>query len=322
MRSWPPPGPPMTVSAPPNWPDPRRRHRRRPATRHPQGRRDRSRGRDLGGAGGRRSPADRVGDRVRHAPDGVARGLETGSLRISAYTREHLKQSFGRTWWSCTTTGPTGDQSPRHHINQPDFRRGRAAGGELAGVHRVVRAACATATTASDLPWPRRSPGVDLPRRRLPSVEEAEAIAAAPTPSSSGSNAKALPGPMSAPRMRHVRRRRNVTLARQQLSGELDRMMADSLPIEVQVLRIGNAFLAGLPGESFAAYGLKLKREPAARPSWPHWSTANSRDTSSPPMPSPPVATRPTTACWTPVLAMSSSKPPRKLVEQLQKTDH
>jgi hypothetical protein len=56
-----------------------------------------------------------------------------------------------------------------------------------------------------------------------------------------------------------------LNLARAQQSGDLDRLLTRFRPFEVQVLRIGDACIAVLPGEFFAEYGLDLKKRAAAK---------------------------------------------------------
>jgi len=51
-----------------------------------------------------------------------------------------------------------------------------------------------------------------------------------------------------------------LTLARLQESGHVEKALKAEAPVELQVLRIADVSLVGLPGEWFTEYGLELKR--------------------------------------------------------------
>ncbi len=50
-----------------------------------------------------------------------------------------------------------------------------------------------------------------------------------------------------------------VTLARAQAQGEIAALVDRYTPAEVQVFRVGDTCLVGLPGELFVEYGLAIK---------------------------------------------------------------
>jgi hypothetical protein len=56
-----------------------------------------------------------------------------------------------------------------------------------------------------------------------------------------------------------------LTLARAQAAGETARLQERYRKAEVQAFRIGDTFVAGLPGEQFVEYALQLKRAAPAR---------------------------------------------------------
>jgi neutral ceramidase len=56
-----------------------------------------------------------------------------------------------------------------------------------------------------------------------------------------------------------------LTLSRANESGDVDQLLDRLRPFEVQVLRLGQLCLVGLPGELFAEYALLLKRGASAR---------------------------------------------------------
>ena len=51
-----------------------------------------------------------------------------------------------------------------------------------------------------------------------------------------------------------------LTLARAQATGEVAQLQDQMRRVEVQVFRIGDLFLAALPGEHFVEYGLEIKQ--------------------------------------------------------------
>ena len=56
-----------------------------------------------------------------------------------------------------------------------------------------------------------------------------------------------------------------VTSVKAQQSGEIDALRRRYASTEVQVLRVGETFYVGLPGECFVEYGLEVKRHAPER---------------------------------------------------------
>ena len=56
-----------------------------------------------------------------------------------------------------------------------------------------------------------------------------------------------------------------VYLALAQERGEITALQARYTPVEVQVLRLGETYLVGLPGELFVEYSLEIKRRAGRR---------------------------------------------------------
>jgi len=101
---------------------------------------------------------------------------------------------------------------------------------------------------------------LDLPRRRLPTVAEAQAFLARrqeeyrELKDAGAERAKTRTAEVAVFGAEAV-----LQLARQQERGEVERVLAAVCPCEVQALRIGEACLAGFPGEMFVEYPLQLK---------------------------------------------------------------
>ncbi|MCX7428641.1 MAG: hypothetical protein NTW96_23825, partial [Planctomycetia bacterium] len=103
---------------------------------------------------------------------------------------------------------------------------------------------------------------VDLPRRTMPPVAQAEQQLAAYRAEYERLRAEGAEHPLVRTAECAIFGAEGaVTLARAQSEGEIDKLVESYRPVELQVLRIGEAYLAGLPGEVFAEYALRIKRE-------------------------------------------------------------
>ncbi len=190
--------------------------------------------------------------------------LHEDSTLISAdfphFAREFVRASLPGRPVVSYHTGPCGDQSPRHFVEAQTFEEARRLGRLLGeSVWDAVRRIPADAW-ASEPILAASVERLDLPRRRIPSPEDAEGILESVRRDyerlrrSGSSRAEvrtaecAVFGAESA-----------ATLARAQAQGAVSEVLDTILPAGVQVLRIGDTCLAGLPGEIFAAYGLDIR---------------------------------------------------------------
>jgi hypothetical protein len=157
--------------------------------------------------------------------------------------------------------GPSGNQSPRHFVKDQTFAEAERLGRKLG---TAVVEALQKIPPVAFTPYPvlrGMLTAVKLPRRALPSVEEAERLLI---------SAKSEIMRLKAEDADRARLRTaecavfgaegTVALAKLKKNGELDHVMGDYDPVEVQTLRIGDVCLVGLPGESFAEYGLTIKK--------------------------------------------------------------
>jgi neutral ceramidase len=109
-------------------------------------------------------------------------------------------------------------------------------------------------------PGTNESCHVELPARRLPSVAEAVAQLERCREELRRLQAAGAPhGPVRTAECAVFGAEETHELARCQETGELTRVVDAYRQAEVQVLRIGDCCLAGLPGELFVEYGLQLK---------------------------------------------------------------
>jgi len=107
---------------------------------------------------------------------------------------------------------------------------------------------------------------LDLPKRPLPSIAEAEQHAIAQRRRLD----RACAHDLSPIERRQAERavssaERILGLARSQQAGQIDRWLAAVLPFEIQALRLGSACVVGFPGDASAAQGLELKRRAHTR---------------------------------------------------------
>jgi hypothetical protein len=177
------------------------------------------------------------------------------------YARLHLKQRFGESLTVVYHTAPCGNQSPRRFVSGQTFEEAERLGRKLgkAAVGAIEGLGDDDFTRHCTLFGELRE--VDLPRRVLSSSTEAERgldkcraryerLKAEGAERATVRTAEcAVFGAES-----------TVVLARANERGEIDRTLDAYRPIEVQMLRVGNACLAGLPGELFTEYALEIKR--------------------------------------------------------------
>jgi hypothetical protein len=154
-------------------------------------------------------------------------------------------------------TGPCGNQSPRHVTRGNTFAEADRLGGLLA---EAIAASMAAAADGEDIHLACKTAAVELPRREMPSLAEAE------------NNLRCarqrfeLLHRDGAPRA-EVRTaecdwfgaQESVTLARAAAAGRLDATIAAVLPAEVLAMRIGPWWLVGWPGETYVEFALAVK---------------------------------------------------------------
>jgi len=159
-------------------------------------------------------------------------------------------------------TGPCGNQSPRHVTRGNSFAEAERLGGLLA---EAIAAAMAAAvdepeSDSGGLQLACRTASVALPRRKLPSLAEAD-------------------DDLHSARRRFESLRRNgapraqvrtaecdcfgaeesVALAHAAAAGLVDTAFAAILPAEITAMRIGTRWLVGWPGETYIEFALAVK---------------------------------------------------------------
>ena len=195
--------------------------------------------------------------------------LHEDSLLVSAdfpaYARQHLTER----WPGLTAlyyTGPSGNQSPRHHVRGQTFAEAERAGRELGeSVHRAL-VTIPTDAFVGDPVLRAVQGNVDLPVRTFPPVAEAvRRLAEARTRFEILEREHAGHGVVRTAECVVFGAEELVALARAQEEGRLEPWLRRALPAEVQVFRVGEHYCVGLPGELFVEYALDIKRRSPGR---------------------------------------------------------
>lgn len=177
------------------------------------------------------------------------------------YTRELLKARIAPDLTVLCHTGPEGDQSPRYHVTANTFAEAERVGGLLGAA--VYESVCrlGDGDFSPDPALGGRLAAVTLPRRTLPSAEAAAASLSRFREIYGDLKKRGAPhGPVRTAECDVFGAEETAYLAECQKSGHLAEVLERYTPIDVQVVRIGDACLAGFPGELFVAYGLEVKR--------------------------------------------------------------
>lgn len=181
------------------------------------------------------------------------------------YTRQHLKEALGPELTVLYFTGPEGNQSPRRSVTAQTFAEAERLGRTLgASIARSV-AAIPAGQYRADGVIRGTLERVTLPARRIPPVAEAERrVQEWRDEMRRLQQTGASKADVRTAECAVFGAESTLGLARAGQGGELERILALYNPTEVQVVRIGDFRLPGLPGELFVEYGLELKRRAPA----------------------------------------------------------
>jgi neutral ceramidase len=196
--------------------------------------------------------------------------LHEDSAVVSAdfphFARQHLRERFGEPLTVLYQMGPSGNQSPRFFVRGQTFAEAERLGRHLgrAVVASLERLSAADFDHECALRAVLRP--VDLPPRALPPLADAQAILArCQAQYDCLQQQGADPAEVRTAECAVFGAEGTLTLARLNERGAIDHALRDHRPIEVQVVRIGDGYLAGLPGELFAEYALEIKSRFADR---------------------------------------------------------
>jgi hypothetical protein len=176
------------------------------------------------------------------------------------YARRHLEEAFGADLVTLYYMGTAGNQSPRYYVTGQTFAEAERLGRKLGeAVRQAVAGLCPTCydthlTLAAGLRQ------VDLPRRQLPSLAEAEqTLAEYRATFERLKREQAGHGPIRTAECAIFGAEGTVALARAEATGVLPRLLPGYTPADVQAVRIHDEVIVGWPGEYFVEYGLELK---------------------------------------------------------------
>jgi neutral ceramidase len=154
-------------------------------------------------------------------------------------------------------TGPAGNQSVRYVTRANNFAEAERLGSMLG--ERIARVIPAT-TYRSDIGLAARQAFLDLPRRAMPTVAEAETLLArARQRLADLGQSGAPPQVVRRAEVDWFGAEETVTLAQAAADGRLEAAYQSCLPAEVQAFTVGPWTFAGWPGEIFVEYALAVK---------------------------------------------------------------
>ena len=242
---------------------------------------------DATGVGGNRLSADGVTDpeagilAVRRADDKEMIAITVtysmhptvmheDSTLISAdfpfYTAELLREQYGSDVKVLYQMAPSGNQSPRYYVTAQTFDEAERLGRKLGeAVHTSLSQLDASAFQ-SEVEITSQLRAVDLPRRRLPELAEAEQILADYQANYECLKAENAPRPeVRTAECAIFGAEGTRALAESQESGQIDAVLDSYAPHEVQVIKVGETYLVGFPGEMFTDFALEVKHRTEAQ---------------------------------------------------------
>lgn len=195
--------------------------------------------------------------------------LHEDSLLVSADFPFFTRQVLSETFPGLTTVyhnGPSGNLSPRYHVRSQTFdeaeRLGRCLGQLVIDALRRLE----EQDFRSDISLAAASGRAELIPNRFATVPEAEARLREARQAFEQLQREGAPhGPLRTAECVIFGCEEGLTLAKAQAAGETARLQERYRLAEVQVFRIGDVFLVGLPGEQFVEYGLEIKGSAPAK---------------------------------------------------------
>ena len=156
-------------------------------------------------------------------------------------------------------TGPAGNQSPRHCVQAQTFAEAERLGNLLG---KAVEEAIPRIEFTSDVKLTVLQDFVDLPRRRFPSVDEAEEKLQTVVAKLQSQRRDGTPrAEVRTTECDWFGAEETVVLARAARDGRLEKVYDSYMPAEIQVFAIGDWTFVAWPGEVFIEYALAVKAE-------------------------------------------------------------
>jgi len=183
------------------------------------------------------------------------------SSDFPGFTRELLKSRFGKDLTVLYNTGPEGNQSPRYDVKGQTFEEAERLGNLLGKYVSEEIDLLSDKDFDSDPAIGTESMKISPLRRNLPSIEEAEKNLAFRKSDFERLKAEnAGHGPVRTAECSIFGAEETLFLAKCAKDESLNAVLANYAEIEVQVMKIGIAFIANFAGEMFVEYSLDLKK--------------------------------------------------------------
>jgi Neutral/alkaline non-lysosomal ceramidase, N-terminal len=184
------------------------------------------------------------------------------SADFPGYTREYLKSRFGADIVILYHTGPEGNLSPRYDVKGQTFEEAERLGNILGGYVADKIDVLSDEDFDAEPRLGAASSMITPVRRAMPSRQEAEQnLIFRRGEFARLKNLKVGHGPIRTAECAVFGAEETSFLAKCVEDGSLDRVLADYVQVELQVLRIGAAYIVAFPGEMFVEFALKLKQE-------------------------------------------------------------
>src|ERR1035441_6522916 len=181
------------------------------------------------------------------------------------YARQQLNEAFpGLT--TVYYNAPCGNLSPRYHVRGQTFTEAERLGRKLGSVTVAALGRLHEEDFQADIPLAVLQGYAAMVSNHFSTVDDAQrALLSAQERFEQLKREGAPHGPVRTAECVIFGCEEGLTLARAQAARETARLQEHYRKAEVQALRIGDAFVVGLPGEQFVEYALQLKRAAPAR---------------------------------------------------------
>ena len=187
------------------------------------------------------------------------------SSDFPGYTRKHIEERFPNVR-VLYHNGPCGNLSPRYHVKGQTFAEAERLGRRLGGFVNDALELLADNDFASETFVGAAQGYAILQPRTFVSVENAESdLQEARENYERLKRENAGHGPVRTAECVVFGAEEVVTMAKAQDNGALAAVQESHVRAEVQVLRVGDTFLVGWPGELFVEYALEIKKRSAGR---------------------------------------------------------
>ena len=163
---------------------------------------------------------------------------------------------------SSITWAPAATRAPAISSTARRLKRPSGWGGNWGGSVCASMSAIGDSDYSTDIELKSFLRDVDLPRRNVPSVADAEKTLADYKATFERLQAEGAPAPQVRTAECAIFGAEGVlTAAKANERGEVDAVIEACKPFQIQLLKIGPAWMVGFPGEIFTDYGVSLKQQ-------------------------------------------------------------